>query len=240
MKIAICDSDVSQIKNCKKMLDILGKKYDVSLDISAFSTNERLIFDMESDPNKVDLIYMEINFQEEQDGIQAAKKLREFGYINEIIFYSSAKDRILDVFDVEAMYFLLKGETSASKFEEVFLAAKTKAEKKGREVIVLSCANESRSIPLDDILYFEFNKRLIMVHYRDEEFEFYSTLGKLEKLLAPKGFVRAHKAFLVSTRVIDSISGSDIILKDGTVLPLSRTYSKNVKSRFNELSRSAY
>ena len=95
----------------------------------------------------------------------------------------------------------------------------------------LSCAGETRNIPLTDILYFEVIRRIITVHYGSEAFEFYSTMGKLENMLSQKGFVRIHRAFIVGHRHVASIKNNEVVMRDGTRLPVGRTYLKKLREK---------
>jgi DNA-binding LytR/AlgR family response regulator len=61
---------------------------------------------------------------------------------------------------------------------------------------------------------------------------FRETLGKLEKLLEPKGFIRIHKGFLVNQLYISSIQADEIKMPDGKSLPVGRAYRDSARSRF--------
>ena len=52
--------------------------------------------------------------------------------------------------------------------------------------------------------------------------------------LTSKGFVRAHIGCLINMRYIARIMPQNIRLTDGTLLPLSRKYSKEVRRQFFE------
>ena len=94
---------------------------------------------------------------------------------------------------------------------------------------MLSCAGEQRKIIISHIYYFEVFNRIVKVHYRDGTFEFYSTLSKLEDSLARRGFVRVHRAYLVSERFISKINRREIALTDGTKIPIGGKYVNNIQ-----------
>ena len=99
------------------------------------------------------------------------------------------------------------------------------------EILTLTCAGETRSIPLNNIHYFEVVQRIITVHYGGETFEFYSTMGKLENLLTKKGFARIHRAYIAALRHIASMKNNEVVMRDGTRLPVGRTYSKSLRKK---------
>lgn len=62
----------------------------------------------------------------------------------------------------------------------------------------------------------------------------HETLAVIEKKLPDTGFLRVHRAFIVNTEHITEIhpwfnSTYNLILKDGSKIPVSRTYAKDLK-----------
>jgi len=147
--------------------------------------------------------------------------------LGEIIFETYDKEQVFDSFDANPFHYIVKGETQETKIEDILERAIIKLEGGRREIISLTCAGERRNIPIADLLYFEVDHRIIRAHYgRNETFEFYSTIGKLENLLPGKGFERAHRAFLVSLPHVAGFGGSEISMDNGDIIPLGRTYAK--------------
>ncbi|MEA4922530.1 MAG: LytTR family DNA-binding domain-containing protein [Eubacteriaceae bacterium] len=234
MRIIICDDDQSLIDEYKEGIGRIAAKNGIDVRVEGLISGERLLFELSDDPNDVDLIYMDINFQEKMDGIIATKQLRDIGYKNEIVFLTKDKSRVFEAFDVEPLHYIVKDVTDAKKFEEILMTAAERVDAKNSEVIALSCAGDNRNIPIKSILYFEVVRRVIEVHYDDEVFEFYSTIGKLENLLFDKGFIRVHRAYLVSMDHIKSVKSTELVLDSGESIPVGRTHAKELKERMNE------
>ncbi|MGI6737565.1 MAG: LytR/AlgR family response regulator transcription factor [Anaerovoracaceae bacterium] len=146
------------------------------------------------------------------------------------------QSRVFDSFDVQPFHYIIKNTTGWDKFEDILLRAKQRADDRSREMIALSCAGENRSIPLDSILYFEVVQRIIAVHYDEEVFEFYSTIGKLENLLCRKGFLRVHRAYLVSRAHIAAAKSTELKMDNGDLIPIGRTYARTVKETLQKSS----
>ncbi|MGI6722503.1 MAG: LytR/AlgR family response regulator transcription factor [Anaerovoracaceae bacterium] len=229
MRIIICDDDTAFVEECKKNIADIAAGNSFTAEVEGMASGERLLFELSDEPNSVDLILMDINFQEKMDGVIATRKLRDIGYTNEIVFLTKDKSRVFEAFDVDALNYVVKGVTSPEKCESILLTAVEKSRSKKREMIALSCAGDNRNIPIDSIFYFEVVRRIIEVHYDDEVFEFYSTIGKLENLLFDKGFIRVHRAYLVSSAHISSVRSSELTLDNGETVPVGRTYAKQVK-----------
>ena len=56
-------------------------------------------------------------------GDEVARKLRDQGCISEIVFFTVSKDYYTTAFDVRALHYVVKGETTVEKFEDIFMQA---------------------------------------------------------------------------------------------------------------------
>lgn len=65
-----------------------------------------------------------------------------------------------------------------------------------------------------------------------ERVSFRYTISAAEELLAPAGFLRIHKSYLVNYRAIARIQKDHVLLTDGQRLPLSKHRYQDVISRF--------
>ena len=223
MNIFICDDSQEHVSLCRKTLLKLSERHDIHVKIKTFPSGEALLFEAEDAFSSVDLIYLDIRMPG-PDGLETAKRLRKLGYPGDIVFFTVSRDYAIAGYDVNALHYVVKEQTSADKFEEIFLSAVERAQKRESEVLVLTCAGESRCIPVEDIRYFEIQQRIVTVVYADERFEFYSTMMRLEEQLFNRGFVRTHKSFLVSKRFIRSIDSTRVLLDTGEELPVGKRY----------------
>ena len=228
MRVVICLPDSEEREFCRRRIKILAKTDDIALTIDEVKASEigNNYFNSR-DFDDTDLIYLGINSN--FDGIGIAKLIRKAGLNAIIVFFTRFKDAVFDAFDVEALNYLVIGKINVEKFDEVFRKAVSRAESRTQASIVLSCAGEQRKIIISQIYYFEVFNRIVTVHYRDGTFEFYSTLSKLEDSLLRRGFVRVHRAYLVSERYIAVVNRKEIILTDGTTIPVGGKYINNIQ-----------
>lgn len=228
MRVFICIPDAEEQSFCRKRIYLLSKMDNIELTIHEVNATEicESHFDF-IDFDDSDLIYIGVdsNF----NGISIAKSIRKAGINAVIVFFTRYKEAVFDAFDVEALHYLVDGKTSVAKFDEVFRKAVSRAESRVQASIVLNCAGEQRKIIISQIYYFEVFNRIVTVYYRDGSFEFYSTLSRLEDSLARRGFVRVHRAYLVSERYIASIKQKEITLLNGTTIPVGGKYINNIQ-----------
>ena len=228
MRVVICIPDLEERVFCIKRIESLSKTDGIDLTVN--EVNAAVIrdsyFDL-MDFDDADLIY--IGIDSSFNGISVAKSIRKAGINAIIVFFTRVKEAVFDAFDVEALHYLVDGQISVAKFDEVFRKAVSRAESRIQASIVLNCAGEQRKILISQIYYFEVFNRIVTVHYRDGTFEFYSTLSRLEDSLARRGFVRVHRAYLVSERYIASIRQREITLLNGTTIPVGGKYINNIQ-----------
>lgn len=228
MRVVICLPDAEERAFCKRRINELAKTERISLTVEEVNgTGIGDSFFNLNDFGDMDIIY--IGVDRNCNGIDIAKSIRKAGINAVIVFFTRFTDAVFDAFDVEALHYLVNGKISVAKFDEVFRKAVLKAESRTQESIVLSCAGEQRRIVISQIYYFEVFNRIVTVHYRDGTFEFYSTLSRLEDSLTRRGFVRVHRAYLVSKRYIATYKRNEITLINGTIIPVGGKYINNIQ-----------
>ncbi len=230
MRIAICDDNPQHVRQYTEKLSAIGQKHGLTSTIDQYANGEQLLFAQEDAATRADIIFLDIRMPG-RDGVDIAHALREMQQDGEIVFFTHSTENMLDAFDVDALHYIVKGQTSDEKIEEIFLRAIHRAEQKQQETIVLTCAGESRSVPVNQILYFESIRHVIQVHYGTEMFEFYSTLGKIEELLFGHGFMRIHRSFLVSLRYAASLASYTLTLYNGEQLPVAKGSYRQLKEK---------
>lgn len=228
-KIAICDDDPKHLAEYAGLLEEFAQKHHFEITITEYTSGEELLFAWEDKERQADALFLDIHM-ERTNGLEVANRLRDADCNSEIIFLTRDRDKMLDAFDVSAFHYVMKEVTSLEKIEQIFVKLINKLENKKKEYITFSCAGENRNILIDSIKYFRVDVRVMSVYYgRDESFEFYSTIGKIENALCAKGFQRIYRSILINTAYVKSATPTEVIMMDGTELPVGRSYWKELK-----------
>lgn len=229
MLIAICDDNKKEQEGCKRRLEQLASKHQIDVEFALYQSGEELLFHLEDARNQPDIIYLDMKMDGMQ-GDEVAEQLRKRGCISEIVFFTVSKDFYPRAFDVKALHYIVKGETTAEKFKDIFLRAAETVKERQTEYIMCTGAGEFRNIEIKKIRYFEVTKRIVTVYYGEKEsFSFYSTIGKIELRLSDYGFIRIHRAFLVARSRIQTITFKEVVLDSQEVLPVGRSYYADLK-----------
>jgi DNA-binding LytR/AlgR family response regulator len=243
LKVLICDDDLVFVQKFAAQIAAIGEKQNVDVTIEKVESGNKLLFYLDTKYAKYDLIFMDYHMAG-LNGVDTAKELRKHGVVADIVFCTMDDSHMLDGYDVEAMYYIVKGQTEAEKLEEIFAKAVTHGKNRDVELLSLSCAGDHRNVPIRDILYFEVKQRIVTVHYykdqKVETFEFYSTLSKLDEFLYGKGFLRIHASYLVAIKYIYKRSQREIELVNGDRLPVGRSYHARVEQAEYDMKNASY
>ncbi len=234
LKVALCDDDSGFIKKYAEFISQIAEKNQLKVIISSFGSGEALLFHYADAPDQIDILYLDI-LMKETDGMETARKLRDCGCKAQIVFLTSCEDYVYDAFDVDAVQYLLKDDTSFAKFEQVFLRAAKMASITEEELFTFDFGGETGVIPIRQISYFEIWQRLVTVHYGNgQTAKFYDRMDRLEERLRGKDFVRSHRSFLVHLPHIAMFRHQSLLLKTGQEVPVGATYMQALKRTFSD------
>jgi DNA-binding LytR/AlgR family response regulator len=95
--------------------------------------------------------------------------------------------------------------------------------------IFLKVDKKMVKVKLDEICYIESLKDYIRVKTIEESYVTHQTLTHITELLASDNFVRIHRSFTVSLKMVTAINGNRLEIKE-QLLPIGRNYHQEVKS----------
>ena len=110
-------------------------------------------------------------------------------------------------------------------------------EEEDSKKLILRSGDNTVAIAIDEICYIEGSRKEqeIWLTGQKNPTSVRSSMQDLERQLTPWGFLRVHKGYLVNYRYIHMFKGNDIILEDGTAVPVSRRKMAEVKEQYMDL-----
>lgn len=227
MNIVICDDEPYARSQIRKSIEhFVNTDYDIQ--IMEFSSGEEFIKKLSDDFN-ADIIFLDIEMNK-IDGIDTAKLIRIHDKKAIIIFVSSHKERVFDTFDCETFNFITK-PISEERFNEVFLKAIEKY-KLLNAYFIVTWKNENIKLPVDEIKFFESYRKHVIFHTYSGEYQMVAKLSDTLAKLAPYGFIQTHQGYVVNMNLIRRFENLDIILIDGTKVPMSMRKKTTVLSEY--------
>ena len=230
--VFLCDDDTAMLSKYETMLQQTARKYRVEVKIATFKNGEQLIFWLSDSTASPDIIYLDV-LMGKLNGLETARQLREMGCGAQLIFLTTSGDYVFESFDVSPLQYLIKDSITKEKFESVFLRAIEMVRTKKAEIFTCESGGVQYAIPLYDITFFEIVKRIVTVHFgEDETCSFYVTLSDLEEQMANRGFIRIHRSFIVNMQHIRKFHPKSLLMKNGKEIPVGVTYMERAKEAF--------
>lgn len=230
LQIAVCDDEKLYLNEVLQILhDTLC---DTPNRIQTFQNSAALLAAVEEDGYIPNIAVLDIRM-DEVDGITLAKQLNRASPTSKVIFISSYSGYLMDVYETEHVYFVLK-----PNMEERLPVALQKALASTATVKTLSVKSGSchQRVRLDSILCIERLKHKTIVHTDEGDIE----TAQLPKTLIDSGgvqadLIRCHQSFWVCSKAIAAMEREQFKLRDGSFVPISRTYRNESRKAFFEL-----
>lgn len=216
-RIAVCDDEQSQLQNLTKKLSLYAKAHHVSFHIDTYPSAEAFLFAFEENRN-IDLLLLDIEMAE-MNGIELAKKVRADNETIQICFITGYPDYMNQGYDVEALHYLIKPVSTDKLFE--VLDRFMKAMETQPRFFLFSVGKEVVRLYEKELFYGEAQGHYIVLHTKQGELKLRMTMPELEKQLG-EGFFRASRSFVVNLRYVTRITKNDVVLEDGTAVPLGK------------------
>ena len=227
IRFAIVDDDLTYLEYLKKETE----KYleNVEYEIKTYSSYKDLLAD-KTHLEKLDILISDIELEFE-NGIKKAKKIKEENPNLCVIFVSGFIQYVMDVYDVDHIYFILKDQLKMRLGNAISNALKC-IKNKNKKDLIIKWQNEVNVIPIKDIVYVEREGRKCHVHTKDEEYSTYVTFQDIAEQLGDFFFLRTHYSYLVKLSEIYSFQRNEVFMKNGVKVPVSRSYEKKAKKKF--------
>lgn len=234
LRVAVCDDDQAALGIIASSLKDVFAAHGVDATTSLFPSAVELAQVMPT--RRFDLLLLDIDMPE-LDGISFARQLRERRDKVDIMYISNREDKVFDSLRVSPVGFIRKSRFLEDMSEVVGAYLTARRDRHRQSVVVLRDHDAVYPVQVDKIVYIEGQRKQQVVHVdgRERTICLTRTMGELEGELSGEGFIRIHKGYLVNYRFIQVIDGGDVVLVDGSRLPISRRKERETKERLLEL-----
>lgn len=229
-KIAICDDN---IEFCEYLKQTLLEKYGNDICVTSYVDVKDIENDYEKgrERNVADILMMDINLNGE-NGIDIAARIQERFREIKVIFITGHIEYSTEIFKVTPNNFLLKPLDPDRLYEAVDRAIRQLDEEE-KDCFAVTFKGTVFRIMTRDILYFESEKRTVILHSRSGSWIIYKKLNEVQETL-PDYFVRCHQSYLVNMNEVKSLKPLRLELYHGEEIPVSRPKYRETKDRFLE------
>ena len=166
-------------------------------------------------------------------GLELARHIRSLNLDTILIFVTNYVQYSLEGYEVQAFRYLLKSELE-EKLPGYYQKALEELQHSADEM-TFNENGEQFHIKYQDILYMESRQRVMrlftLTDTRSRGY-FYASMEDTEKQLAPVGFLRVQRSYLVNMAHIQKLNYDKVILTDGTELPVSQKMYSSIKAKY--------
>ena len=235
LRIGICDDEQSWHDEAKAIIEEYAKRSNFSVELEFFYGRDELLRYSGMPLNSV---FMDVEL-EADNGIHVAALLNEkwpecaICYVTNYLFYTT------DSYETEHVYFVLK-EQFQKRIGSIFRKIVHMQEQVRKNLVFEVIGGTANNISLspNDILYFERRKRRTQIHTIWGIYEVWDKISDIIKRLPEPDFVRCHNSYIVYLPAVREFSMTSIIMKDETVIAVSRNYAAHTKMVFTRWASS--
>lgn len=230
INFVLCDDNIMVLSKLKEMLNSIFLKYDfdATVKLATNSTKELIKF---VNSNRIDVLFMDIDLNTKETGIEIAKLIRKSNKSLYLIFITAHFEYIISSFECKTFDFIQKPFTYA-RLERTILRIFDDID--GFNSRFIDINNSGQIINRDSIDFIEKDGMKAIYKTINESFESYCSFNQIEPTL-PQNFVRCHKSFIVNINNIHHVDSKSntIFFQDGLIA--NNCIGPKYKNKFMEV-----
>ena len=224
--LAICEDDPDERAHLEALCSSLLSARQIDHTLSPFASAEALAEALEGDTGRFDLLFLDIQMAG-MSGMELARTLYAQHVPVRFLFITGCADYALEGHSVHPVHYLLKPVELEALDQALY--RDWQAHHQARAMI-FRMGGKTVSLPAGDISYMESLNRMVIVHLPGEEHAFPITLADAERMALPALFARCHNSFLVNLDQVKSVGRTEVLLRDGSKLPVGRRFYRSFQS----------
>ncbi len=230
IKVCIVEDEIEQAEHLMTYIERYGDQTGQQFSVTHLYDGLDIVEDYKSE---YDIILMDIQMKH-LNGMEAVEKIRKVDQDVIIIFITSTVRYAVQGYAVDALGYVLK-PVPYTQFEQIFDKATVRVKSKQQRVYIrVSVEDKQVKIDCANIIYIESQRNNVILHCEGKDYVTAGPLKKFDELLTDKGFSKCHNAYLVNLAHVESVQREEILLTNGTALPISRARKKEFLAALTE------
>lgn len=180
------------------------------------------------------LLFLDIEMGE-TSGLDVMERLRESDVVWRIAFVSCHQELKLDAIEVKTLAFLDKPITYAGVEKCLNIAIRENTQNK---IATFTLLDGKKDLELSEIVYIQAERHYVSVYAKRNGFIGYDSLKEYEEQLQGTTMIRIHKSYLVNMQYIKKMGVGEVIMVDGSKLPVGRKYGTTVREQYHKFIKS--
>ena len=232
IKIAICDDDKKITTQLEDVIEDYLKQLGIRYEINIFFDGKELMQHMEKEQTESDVIFLDIEMKD-MDGMETARQIRKKNGLGLIIFVTTHTSYAIEAYSVHPFQFIVKPideKIVCDYFHQAYEVITA-----GEFYYEYKYNKEYYRILVNDIMYFESEKRMILIYLKDGIIkQYYDKLNLIqEKFQDSKAdFWRIHQSILVNSKYVVKKAFDYVELANGKRLSISEDRRKEINAHY--------
>lgn len=232
--LIFCDDDETQVRQVStRVLDYCRSQKGYEAEGVVCTQESELFETLSKAPQEKVIAFLDICMKDHEDGgIRLARKINEQYPHVLVVYITGYLQYVSDVYETEHCYYILKDELEERLpvlFEKIIPAQIGRKQ----EWLNLCIGSKMHRIWQPDILYLERELRKTKINLVNGDI--LVTAEKLDELyeqLNPEYFIRCHNSYIVNLNYVREVNRQFLVLNNGTVVNVSRSYAIEVRKQF--------
>lgn len=186
--------------------------------------------------SSVDVIFLDIHLPK----LSGIEFLKSIANPPKVILTTAFTDYALESYDLDVVDYLLKPfsfQRFVKAVSKLLINEKPLEDLKDTKVsthkeIFLKSGHDYIKINTGQISYINSDQDYTDIYFNGKKYVSSESLKHWEDKLGPLGFIRVHKSYIVNLDKVEKISRNQIKLTSRELIPIGRTYKKNLSDRF--------
>ena len=232
MKVLICEDQEESRKAAAEHVRKWAEANGYSdVQITAFPSPSALLNQWASGL-KADLLFLDIEFEEEMDGIALAREIRKTDENVPIVFITNYESYWRDGYEVNALRYLNK-PVAYEKIAPCLDIARRRMQLSPGDYLTWDEGGKRIAVPFSEIVYLEAQSPYVIIRTEKESIRVRCRFLQLTAQNAHPLFVACHRSYRVNLLHIRRMTRTDITLSTGEVLPLSKNCADGLYAAFD-------
>lgn len=222
-RVAIVDDNSIDAEYVQSILKAWALDRQAGVQAERFVSAENFLFQY-ADNKAWDILLLDIEMGA-MDGVSLAKRIRKENDLVQIVFITGFPDFMADGYEVSALHYLMKPVAKEKLFAVLDKAVANMG--KNERQLAISFDRQTEIVPLSKIAYIEAQKQYVVVHTDTQEYRMKASLTDTEKKL-DEYFFKCQRSFIVNLRHVLRIGSDNVVLRNGTEVPISRGMAQKI------------
>lgn len=231
LRIAVCDDEQRLAEENKAVLETALAELCVAAEITIYTDSRNLLYDITEDGFHYDLLLSDIEMPE-ISGMELAERIKPFLPDIRIIFITSHVEYAIDAFELSIFRYVPKSDIE-KRLPTAIKDAVSLINLEADKSYTIQVKGRFEKIPFRDILYIERDGKNAAINTADGVSKVRKSLQTVFDELQSEEFIFIDRGYIVNLIHVMQIKNSTAVLKNGTVLPISRSHLQQVKEQIN-------